>query len=60
MALLLIFILSYGIASQALRHPTPIRAYKNITLATVAKEVILNPYWQMYGELLLDELKGKN
>ncbi|CAG0904044.1 unnamed protein product, partial [Darwinula stevensoni] len=49
--LLLVFILGYGIASQSL-----IRPYRQLSWGVVS-DVISTPYWQMYGELLLEELK---
>ena len=52
--LLLVFILGYGIASQSL-----IRPYRPLSWGVIS-EVVSIPYWQMYGELLLDELKGES
>ncbi|XP_037787974.1 transient receptor potential cation channel subfamily M member-like 2 [Penaeus monodon] len=57
MALLVIFILGYGIASQSLLHPSHYSFTFNVTqVGSIIESVILTPYWQMYGELLLDEI----
>jgi hypothetical protein len=53
MALLLIFILAYGVASQAI-----IRPYRELNwkeLSELVGQVLFLPYWQMYGELSLDQ-----
>nr|XP_027237709.1 transient receptor potential cation channel trpm-like [Penaeus vannamei] len=61
MALLVIFILGYGLASQGLLYPGRDVSSLNMTdVGQLMREVVLTPYWQMYGELLLDELKGDN
>ena len=39
---------SYGIPSYALRFPNGPQSFMGLTL----------PYWQMYGELALDEVAG--
>ncbi|XP_063591914.1 transient receptor potential cation channel subfamily M member-like 2 [Penaeus indicus] len=58
MALLVIFILGYGIASQGLMHPGRDVSSLNLTdVGQIMREVLLTPYWQMYGELLLDDIK---
>ena len=52
MFLLFIFILAYGVASQALVDP-----YRDFTIENIApllRDIIFLPYWQMYGELSLD------
>ncbi|KAK3893200.1 hypothetical protein Pcinc_002956 [Petrolisthes cinctipes] len=59
LALLIIFILGYGIASQSLLNLS--RNYNTFSIASIANithDVLLTPYWQMYGELLLDQLNG--
>ncbi|XP_069986599.1 transient receptor potential cation channel subfamily M member 1 [Penaeus vannamei] len=59
MALLVIFILGYGIASQSLLHPSHYSFTFNVTeVGNIVESVILTPYWQMYGELLLDQIVG--
>ncbi|XP_037787629.1 LOW QUALITY PROTEIN: transient receptor potential cation channel subfamily M member 2-like [Penaeus monodon] len=59
MALLVIFILGYGIASQGLMYPGRDVSSLNLTdVGQIMREVLLTPYWQMYGELLLDDIKG--
>ncbi|KAG7176679.1 Transient receptor potential cation channel subfamily A member 1-like 12 [Homarus americanus] len=59
LALLVIFILGYGIASQALLHPSRDAGSLNSTsVSSIMEDVLLTPYWQMYGELLLDEAEG--
>ena len=53
LAILLVAILAYGVASQALRFPNDTVEWK------LLKDVVYLPYWQMYGELFLDEVVGK-
>ncbi|XP_043211040.1 transient receptor potential cation channel subfamily M member 5-like isoform X1 [Amphibalanus amphitrite] len=48
MLLLVVFILGYGVAAQALLYPVrPFYLY-------VFKDIFMVPYWQMYGELQLE------
>ena len=58
MSLLVIFILGYGIASQSLLYPW--RNFNETKLSTIVNDVLLIPYWQMYGELQLDNVQGKH
>ncbi|XP_071522333.1 transient receptor potential cation channel subfamily M member-like 2 [Panulirus ornatus] len=61
MALLVIFILGYGIASQSLLHLTRDALSLNTTaVSMIMKDIFLIPYWQMYGELQLEEIKGED
>ncbi|CAL4060356.1 unnamed protein product, partial [Meganyctiphanes norvegica] len=60
MALLINFILGYGIASQALLIPAPARSFNISTLMDIGKTVFFLPYWQMYGELSLDNMQGED
>ena len=50
--ILFVFILAYGVVAQALRFPNSNATYKLFI------DVIYLPYWQIYGELFLDELEG--
>jgi len=50
--ILLVFMLAYGIATQALRYPNAEPSWK------LFKDVVYKPYWQMYGELFLEEVEG--
>ena len=52
MMLLVIFILAYGVAAHALMDPY--REFRWDELGSVLFDIILLPYWQMYGELSLD------
>ena len=54
MMLLIIFILAYGTASQALLNPSA--SFKVENLYEYMEKIVLLPYWQMYGELSLHEL----
>ena len=53
MLLLVVFILGYGVAMQALLYP--VRPF----YPNVFKDVFMLPYWQMYGELQLESTEGK-
>ena len=54
LCILVIFILSYGVASQALLYPNSEPSW------SLLNDIIYKPYWQMYGELFLEELEGTN
>ncbi|XP_069954618.1 transient receptor potential cation channel subfamily M member-like 2 [Cherax quadricarinatus] len=61
LALLVIFILGYGIASQSLLHLSRNAFTLNSTsISNIMKDVLLTPYWQMYGELQLEEIAGED
>ena len=51
--ILLVFIFSYGISSQALIYHGEASFNFNLT------NIFFIPYWQMYGELMLEELQGE-
>ena len=55
--ILLIFIIAYGIALQAVSFPGPGPYSKNF--GEVIRGIVDIPYWQMYGELFLEEISGK-
>ena len=54
LVLLIIFILAYGTASQALL--SPYSTFQPEYLHKLSQGVMWLPYWQMYGELSLDKL----
>ena len=56
MLLLIIFILGYGTASQALLNP--VREFHIEDLPDMIKNIVYLPYWQMYGELSLDSIEN--
>ena len=56
--ILLIFIIAYGIALQAVSFPGPGRYSKS--WGEVFRGVVDLPYWQMYGELFLEEISGRS
>ena len=54
MLLLIVFILAYGVAIQAIIDP-----YREFSLETIGKvlfSIVFMPYWQMYGELSLEDI----
>lgn len=51
-AILIVFILAYGVASHALRFPNAPVSWR------LLKDVVYLPYWQMYGELFLENVEG--
>ena len=53
--LLLIFILGYGVASQALLNPYT--EFQWSALPDLVTNVIFLPYWQMYGELSIEDIQ---
>ena len=53
MLILLVFLVSYGVARQAIMHP---RSEWNWS---ILGKIFFVPYWQVYGELFPDEDKGE-
>ena len=58
MLLLLIFILAYGTASQALIHPE--QEFQLDRIPEILNGILYLPYWQMYGEISLDQIATPN
>ena len=56
--LLVIFILGYGVASQALLNPH--QQFSWAELPALLSNIIFLPYWQMYGELSLESVQHTN
>ena len=56
--LLVVFLLGYGMASQALMFRAPEGKFKTEYIAnySLIKGIVFAPYWQMYGELNIDEI----
>ena len=54
--ILLIFIIAYGIALQAVSFPGPGKFQRSFW--EVLRGIVDLPYWQMYGELFLEEISG--
>ena len=55
MMLLIVFILAYGVAIQAIIDP-----YRELSLDTIGEvlfSIVFMPYWQMYGELSLEDIE---
>lgn len=52
-AILFVFLVAYGIASQAILYPSTPFTFD------LFKEVLKKPYFQMYGELFLPEIEGE-
>jgi len=52
--IMMVFIVSYGVASHALRYP-----HEEASWATL-KDIIYLPYWSLYGELNLDLVEGES
>jgi len=47
---LAVFIISFGVAFQAILHPNQTPSW--LTLI----DIVWRPYWQMFGELFLDDV----
>ena len=56
MIILLVFVIAYGIALQAVSFPGPGKFAKSF--GEVLRGIVDLPYWQMYGELFLEEISG--
>lgn len=50
--ILLVFLLAYGISTNALMYRS--RSLQGL----VFRDIVYYPYWQIYGELYLEELEG--
>ena len=50
--ILVIFLVGYGVVSQALLYKKLPATSENIF------QIIQRPYWQMYGELMLEQIEG--
>ena len=46
--------MSYGVASRALLFP------KSELSWALLRDIVYLPYWQLYGELQLEEIEGEN
>ena len=57
--LLVVFLLGYGMASQALITPAAKFKSDYISNNGLIDGIVFAPYWQMYGELNLDEIEKK-
>ena len=59
--LLVVFLLGYGMASQALIFRAPEGKFKTEYIAnySLIKGIVFAPYWQMYGELNIDDIDQK-
>lgn len=55
--ILLVFVIAYGIALQAVSFPGPGKFAKSF--GEVLRGIVDLPYWQMYGELFLEEISGQ-
>ena len=51
-AIMLVFLLGYGVAIQAIRHPTREPYWM------IFRDIVYYPYWQIYGEIFLEETAG--
>ncbi|XP_071090476.1 transient receptor potential cation channel subfamily M member-like 2 [Haliotis cracherodii] len=49
--ILVVFLLAYGVASQGLLYP------QRKPDAVILKDIVFYPYWQLYGEIFLDEIE---
>ncbi len=54
LVILMVFIAAFGLASQAILYPESELRWQLI------RDVLKKPYWQMYGELFLEEIEGRN
>jgi len=48
--LLAVFIISFGVAFQAILHPNQTPSWGTLG------DIVWRPYWQMFGELFLDDV----
>ena len=55
MLMCLVFLLAYGVTTLALQHP---RRRSSMSDMRIFRDIFYFPYWQIYGELFLEELEG--
>ena len=53
--ILVVFLLAYGVTTLALQYPTRAKGLSNMR---IFRDIFYFPYWQIYGELFLEELEG--
>ena len=53
MLLLVVFILGYGVATQALLHP--VRPFS----MAIFMDAFMVPYWEIYGEIQMEATAGE-
>ncbi len=53
-SILMVFLLAYGVSTNALMYDS--RSYGD---GLVFRDIVYYPYWQIYGEIYLEELEGK-
>ena len=53
--ILLVFLLAYGVTTLALQYP---RRRSSMSDMRIFRDIFYFPYWQIYGELFLEELEG--
>lgn len=51
--ILAVFVIGYGVAKQAVLYP-------NMDVWSAIVGVLNRPYWQMYGELFVEDILGKS
>ena len=51
--ILVVFLFAYGVSSQSLMYPV-----RQNPSHLIIRDIIYYPYWQIYGELYLEELEG--
>lgn len=52
--IMIVVLLSYGVPRKAILYPNEEPSW------TLAKDVVFQPYWMMYGEVYAYEIDGKN
>ena len=52
MPIMLVFLLGYGVAIQAILYPIREPYWM------IFRDIVYYPYWQIYGELFLEEIAG--
>ena len=50
--IIMVFIIAYGVAAQVILYPNSSFGWR------LVRDVLKKPYFQMYGELFLEEIEG--
>ena len=53
--ILVVFLLAYGVTTVALQYPT---RTSGLSYIRIFRDIFYYPYWQIYGELFLEQLEG--
>eukprot|EP00040_Diaphanoeca_grandis_P036765 m.236147 g.236147 ORF g.236147 m.236147 type:complete len:1778 (-) comp33676_c0_seq2:70-5403(-) len=60
LGLLMVFVLGFGVYLQAMLRPNYVEHYDTYTLGHALYRIVYRPYFQVYGELMLDDMNAES